>query len=671
MARDYKEGFDRASLILPRYLPDARLTAATQSLEKFVGQQTTLTTLLLGFNLPALAFLIYFLVLTSAVVAYWQRRETALLRSRGVSRPSVLNITVTEQVLLFVLGCPLGWLLGLALARLMGYAVSFLEFVERPPLPVSMNWMSVRLTILTLIVVLGAKLWTVAGSTNQTVVTQEREHARPTKGPFWYRNYLDLLLIVPALYLYQQLVQRGWLGALVDDSPGDLYQDPLLILLPGLFIVTLSLVSMRAFPVFVRVLDFIAGKLPVFTSYLALRQLSRQSQSYINPLLLVIVSLALGVYTVSMAASMDQWLQDRVYYAVGADLAFTPYTDMESMGADWIPPPDEFEALPEIDAAARAGSYRAEIWPSGTQGPSYGGRFLGVDRVDLPDAAWYRGDLSRESLGALMNRLAATPDGVLVSQEMLTDNGLRIGDRIHLLILPDIGLSIQDQFTIVGVYENFPTVYPAEPAVIGNLEYIFSYFGMTLPHEILLDLPEGVTGDEALAAVRDNLDFVQVNVRDAGETLSEEQAVMERIGVFGTLSVSFVAAAVMAAVGLLTYSYASLNERLYQFSVLRAIGLQRRQIVGQVALEYGILTAFGAVMGVLCGSLAASLFVPLFRVSSGPTAPLPPLVPVFAHSQIILLALSFAGLMILLEIIVVSSTFRSNLFRALRLGHTA
>ena len=136
---------------------------------------------------------------------------------------------------------------------------------------------------------------------------------------------------------YQQLVQQRLAGRIgATNSPGDLYQDPLLILLPGLFIVTLSLVSMRTFPVFVRVLDFVAGKLPAFTSYLALRQLRRQSQSYINPLLLVIVSLALGVYTVSMAASMDQWLQDRVYYSVGADLAFTPFW-RPGHGIAWAP----------------------------------------------------------------------------------------------------------------------------------------------------------------------------------------------------------------------------------------------------------------------------------------------------------------------------------------------
>jgi hypothetical protein len=42
----------------------------------------------------------------------------------------------------------------------------------------------------------------------------------------------------------------------------------------------------------------------------------------------VILSLGLGVYLLSMAASLDQWLTDRIYYRVGVDLTFEPYREM-------------------------------------------------------------------------------------------------------------------------------------------------------------------------------------------------------------------------------------------------------------------------------------------------------------------------------------------------------
>ena len=125
----------------------------------------------------------------------------------------------------------------------------------------------------------------------------------------------------------------------------------------------------------------------------------------------------------------------------------------------------------------------------------------------------------------------------------------------------------------------------------------------------------------------------------------------------------------MAALGLLTYSYASLNERLFVFSVLRAIGLKRPQVLVQVALEYAILIAYGALAGVVAGAIAAQLFVPLFRVAGASQALLPPLLPIIERTQIWPLTLIFAAVMIGLELVVISAAIFQRLGKALRLGH--
>jgi putative ABC transport system permease protein len=519
-----------------------------------------------------------------------------------------------------------------------------------------------------------AKLWTAAVSSGQTVLTQEREHARPPRGPFWYRAYLDILLLIPTIYGYQQLTDRGTLGALVQDRPEDLYQDPLLIIVPALFVIVAAFITMRIFPWIMRLLDALAHLTPWLTPHLALRQLGRYSQNYINPMLLVIVSLALGVYSLSMAASLDQWLLDRLYYRSGADLTFEPYSEVEALsqtptsGADWVPPIDEFRALPGVADAARVGDYEAHVTLAAGDGRRIEGRFLAVDRVDFSRTAWFRSDLAREPLGALMNRLAAQEDGVLVSQHFLSENQLAINDKITIWVLTNFGASVETQFTVVGVYEHFPTVYEDRETIIGNMEHLFSYFGMTMPHRIWLKLQPGSDGEQVLDEVlTTGIDTLREN--DTQEIIVNEQARMERVGVFGTLSVGFMAAAFMAALGLLTYSYSSLHERLFIFSVLRAIGLKRPQIIGQIALEYMILIAYGAVAGVAAGSIAANLFVPLFRVTGEQGAPLPTLLPIIAQDQIWPLALVFATVMIGLELIVISGAIYQRLANALRLGH--
>ncbi|MCB0086665.1 MAG: hypothetical protein KDE54_02035, partial [Caldilineaceae bacterium] len=113
-------------------MPNARLDiSALDSLRDFVQRQTTLTTTLLSFNVPAMGFLLAFLALIAAIIADWQRRETAILVSRGVNTSTILGLTLLEECVLYVLAVPLGIGFGMWLARMMGYTASFLEFQQR------------------------------------------------------------------------------------------------------------------------------------------------------------------------------------------------------------------------------------------------------------------------------------------------------------------------------------------------------------------------------------------------------------------------------------------------------------------------------------------------------------------------------------------------------------
>ncbi|NOZ29205.1 MAG: ABC transporter permease [Chloroflexi bacterium] len=671
-AREYASGFERGLAIINKYLPDARLDVSPlDPLKEFVRRQTTLTTLLLGFNIPALGFLLYFLVLTAVIIAHWQRRETAIMVSRGMGVSGVLALTLVEEMLLLVIGYPLGIGFGMLLARAMGHTVSFLSFTgDRPPLPVSLYGLNIPLMLAALGVILIARLWPAARVAKQSVVEQEREYARPIRPPFWHRYYLDLLLVIPTAYAYRQLADKGTLAMLIHDRPEDIYRDPLLVLVPALFVLTAALLTMRIFPILMNLIDWLASRTPWITPHLALRQLGRQSQNYVSPLILVIVSLALGTYTLSLAASLDQWLVDRIYYQVGTDLTFEPYVEgAEDTGdADWIPTPGDFADLPGVAAATRVGDYPTTI--DLADGKRVRARFLAIDRLDFPSVAWFRSDFADESLGALMNRLALLPDGILVPQAFLDLHHLQIGDQIRMRVTVEDGLWVDSSFTIAGTYRYFPTAYEDRVTVVGHLDYLISYFSITLPHRIWMRLQEGTTSEQVWAAIPE-VGVDAIRRQDAPTTIAKEQAKMERVGVFGTLSIGFLAAAAMAALGLLVYSYASLQARLYRFAVLRAVGLTRRQVVGQIILEYGILTVYGAAAGAMIGAVSSQLFSPFFRITGEKGVPLPPLIPIIAQDRITYLAVAFAGFMVLLELGVLVAALYRRLFDAITMGHHA
>jgi len=662
----YLAGFARGQELIAEFLPGVRLNKPPlNELKDFVQRSATLTIILLGYNLPALAILLYFLLLISMIIAQWQRKETSVMISRGMSISGILKLTLLEQFLLFIIGYPLGIAFGMLIARLMGYTSSFLSFTGRAPLPVSMQGFSIPLTLLALGVSLFSRLWPIVRANRSSIVTEEHEWARPSQGPFWYRYYLDLLLILPTYYIYFQMNKRGSLAGLIIDKPEDLYQDPLLIVVPALFILTAALVTMRLFSLAMRLLDVLANHTPWLTIHLALRQLGRQSHEYISPLLLVIIALSMGIYTLSMAASLDQWLVDRIYYRVGADMTFVPSPPIEGVtypDGNWVPAPQEFTKVEGVLAATRVGTYFSSIRL--TQRNEIRAQFLAIDWNDFPTAAWWRSDLSQEPLGELMNRLGLTPDGILVSREFLASNRLEIGDQLSIQVSATDYLRSRSQFTIVGVYDYFPTIYEEQDiTVIGNLDQLTALFGLVPTHEIWLDLQPGANEAAIRKALPATVKVAVFLSQDTRVIIAQEQAKMERVGIFGTLTVGFLASAAMAILGLLLYSYASLRDRVYRFSVLHAVGLLHRQIVTQVVMEYTFLAAFGALAGSFIGMFTSRLFVPFFRYTGEKGIPLPPLIPLTADQAMRNLAIIFTIIIVLAEVTTITSALRRRLVR--------
>jgi putative ABC transport system permease protein len=387
----------------------------------------------------------------------------------------------------------------------------------------------------------------------------------------------------------------------------------------------------------------------------------------------------MGVYTLSMAASLDQWLVDRMYYHAGADLVFSPESMFQQesgsspeggdeglpVDGNWIPAPAEFLEMDGIAGATRVGDYSGRIAMS--TGGEVRCRFLGIDRIDFPTTAWFRHDLADESLGSLMNRLALAQNAILVSRELLAGHSLDVGDQLSIQVSVNDYYGVRSDFEIVGIYDYFPTVYEDErTAVIGNMDYVSLLVGATVPHSIWLDLEPGADVPSIMDALPGAVGIDAAISRDTGAMIAEEQAKMERVGIFGTLSIGFLAATFMAILALLIYSYASLQERVYRFAMMHAVGLSRGQIMAQVVMEYTFLAVFGALSGALIGLFASRLFVPFFRYTGERGVPLPPLLPIIAEQAVTNLALAFATVVILAEVVTIAFSLYRQLTTMLK-----
>jgi putative ABC transport system permease protein len=678
---------------IQRALPGSELRRSpTEALARQRDQVRVLTITLVLFSVPLIALLGYFMNQMAGLVVERQKEEIAVLRSRGGSYTQMIALALGEGLALGAAALLAGMPLSLPIAQALLWTRSFLQFAPLDGPPPTL--LSTSLAHGALVVALAAPiiLLRTLSAAHRTIISAKQERARETRAPLWQRLGADLLLLIPALYGYQQLRLHGMLAvpglAISADDP---YRNPVLLLAPALLVLALALLALRIVPRVLALLAWALGALPGALPT-ALRFLARAPSAYSGPLLLMICTLSLAVFGASMARTLDRHSHDRARYSAGADvrLAYNVVASTEtrlvtgavpssgsaqasaapiaSSGPDYLSiPTEEFTQLPGVRSAARVAP--SNVYVAAGNGPEERGVFLGVDRLALPAVltrSW-RPDYAGEPLGALMNRLADSPAAALVSARYAAQRGLREGDRI-ILKMNDVGQTQEIPFTIAGLVNYFPTLYAdSGPFVIGNLDYSFEEQGRPYPYEVWLDLEPG-TRLEAIEAAAYGY---ELELRDTpAELVQVDQLRPERQGLFGLLSVGFLAAVLVAIIGFLAQTLLSFQRRLSELGVLRAIGMTTGQLARLLICEQALVIGIGCAIGTALGVLSSRLFTPFLQVRTGAFPDAPPFVPRIAWDQIGLFYAAAAGLLLCTTGLTLALLWRMRLFEALKLGET-
>jgi hypothetical protein len=118
----------------------------------------------------------------------------------------------------------------------------------------------------------------------------------------------------------------------------------------------------------------------------------------------------------------------------------------------------------------------------------------------------------------------------------------------------------------------------------------------------------------------------------------------------------------------MVYNYASLQERVFRFTVLRAIGLSLRQLVSQVGIEYFVLLVYSIAGGAGVGALSSALFIRFFQAADQSVLYPPTLLPQVAWDHIARISGAFVIVLVVAQGMVISAALRSGVFQALRMG---
>lgn len=640
-----------------------------------------LTLQLLVFSVPILGLVLYFVALVATLLVGRQRGEIALLKTRGVRDAQILGVYVVEWGLMGALALAVGPRIGLLFATLMGRTTSFLQVSDAvEPLALALTPDALMYGVAAVLLALAAALAPAYTATRRTLVDEQQQAARALRPPFWQRFYLDLLLLIPPAYGIYQL-QRS--GGLFFGQGGDPFANPLLMLVPVLLCFALGLLAVRLFPLLLEAVARLATRPSWTVPVVVLRNLARQPGAYRGPLLLLILTLSLAAFSASMAATIDGALRIAIAYQVGADTQLLETGESTEQGAQgqpgqqperkdiqeeprflFYPVADHLE-VPGIQAAARVGSYDATIQLGGANRTA---RVVGIDRSDFPqvvgrfERAWGGG----ESLGALMNLLARNSDGVLVSRDVLA-RGVQVGDRLPVL-LRMFGDQREVSFRIIGAIDLWPGYYPQDGSIlVANLNYVFDQMSGQYPYDVWIKRDPQADLAQIVSGVRQR-GIVVVDTLDAAELTSREQARPSRQGLFGLLSVGFVAAGALTLLGFLLAGLITARRRAIELGVLQALGMSGAQVALALTFEQLTLVAAGVAAGTGIGALAARLVVPLLQVGAGPHPGTPAYAPQIAWEQVAIIYVVFAAALLLTLLALGVGLGRMRLFQAVKLG---
>src|SRR6516162_10924712 len=234
--------------------------------------------------------------------------------------------------------------------------------------------------------------------------------------------------------------------------------------------------------------------------------------------------------------------------------------------------------------------------------------------TQLADAYFANGNAA-----AALKTLADQPDGVLVSDETVTDFQLRAGDELNLR-LQSSNANEYDAvtFRFVGVVREFPTA-PKDSFLVVNSNYLVSHAESPLQWVILIR----TNGDPSVLA-RDVSRLAGAipgeKVTDIGSAQRQITSSLSAVDLRGLtiLELSFAVVFVVGATGLALFL--SLSERRRSFAVLSALGAKRRHLAAFMWSEAVTILLGGGLIGICLGWLVAFTLV---RVLAGVFDPPP------------------------------------------------
>ena len=526
-----------------------------------------------------------FIIMNSFAMSVRQRvKEFALLRAVGASPGSVFGIVFLQAVVIGIIGSALGVAAG---AGLLAGLAKLLDTMGMPLL--EGTGLTAPIIVISLVVGLAVTIIGALMPAREAALTHPVEAMRGVSGS--REKSLVLRTIIGGLLLAAgaAAVAAAWVNE-------DLEQRRLIMGLgAGGVVLGLLIVS----PTLARPVVAVLG-LPFRmlrpSGRLALRNIVHNPRRTANTSGALMVGMALVCAGATLAASFNASTADEIDRSLKADLLVQPAT-MSSSNTKLSS--EKAKELAAIDGVKETSSYtlyvNAVTKPDGSQNPAATSLVI--------DPATYSSAYDIRVTSGSLSDLDATH--VAVNK---TEN-LKMGDKVTLAgpngsVEATVG-AVVDPKGIGGTYFYSPKVAAAvgswtSPGTSTDPDHV-----LDAPLGMLLTLEDGANLDTVRHKAEDIVaDTYQYSVNDANQ-LSDKvgQRINQMLAVlYGLLGLSIV----IAILGIVNTLVLSVSERTREIGLMRAVGLGKTQLAGEIITESVLTSLYGTVLGGATGVVLAA-----------------------------------------------------------------
>jgi putative ABC transport system permease protein len=411
-----------------------------------------------------------------------------------------------------------------------------------------------------------------------------------------------LVALAVAGLVYWLTVRTSFSAVVNPDSNPTLSLSVYMFLAPALLWVGATLLLVR---IGGRALSSVASRAAGerATSWLRFQLVSigRRGPAINRGLVLVGLLLAFGVEVSLFGATYDQQARVDAQLTLGADVVVrTPPSPHATAGVA-----RDLSHTPGVAGFTGVDHSYAYV------GPDLQDTF-GIDPLTIRRATSLRNSyFLGGSANQMLDRLRATPDGILVSRETVTDYSLALGDLLKLRVYDrPAGRFRVAPFHVVGIVQEFPAA-PHDSFMVTNLPYLKRVTRDPGPNLYFVKAAGDPVALSHLVAERTR--SLGAEVRNIREQTAQTVSSITTVDLGGITRIEEVFVLVLAAAAMALFTMVALAERRHEFATMEALGATLRRVASFLWSEAAVVIAAAVALAALLGWLLAEMLVAMLQ----------------------------------------------------------